>query len=258
MSYNKGRKRNFRLTETPQARRKWALLAGILIASVSLPVTAGADQRSVIRQATEQAIKAQLARVAEAQQWPDYQLQLDSWIPASAEHLPACPQPLGIVGRDSQRLPIGQLKRLVSCESDTVNWRLNVSVKAAIKLPVLVAARGLNRGERLNAGDIRSETRTLQRAETFFARPDQVAGMEVQRRIRPGQMLQSDWLGKPALIEKGNQVVIIAAKDGFAATTKGVALEQGRRGEQIEVQNLTSHKVIRAVVTGLNQVHTQF
>ncbi|MGR5489264.1 flagella basal body P-ring formation protein FlgA, partial [Vibrio alfacsensis] len=39
---------------------------------------------------------------------------------------------------------------------------------------------------------------------------------------------------------------------------KGIALETGGAGEQIEVQNSQSKKVIRAVVSGLNQVHTQF
>ncbi|WP_275426420.1 flagellar basal body P-ring formation chaperone FlgA [Vibrio variabilis] len=60
------------------------------------------------------------------------------------------------------------------------------------------------------------------------------------------------------MVEKGNEVVIIAAKGGFNATTKGVALQTGGEGEQIKVQNSQSKKVIRAVVTGLNQVHTQF
>ena len=89
--------------------------------------------------------------------------------------------------------------------------------------------------------------------------------MLASRRIRSGQILDPRKLESPPLVIKGNQVVITATKDGFTATkdgftasTKGVALEPGTRGEQIDVQNSSSGKVIKAVVTGLNQVQTQF
>ncbi|MCC4224133.1 flagellar basal body P-ring formation protein FlgA [Vibrio campbellii] len=265
MNYKQGRKPRFRFTETIQTKGKGQfpsimLLCGLVLSASSLSVLANeknltADElKAIVGEQFEQ----EVAQVAHSRQWGAYQLDYQIWVPGSANHLPFCDTPLAIAGRDNRPLPVGNLKRAVSCEDVSSPWRINVTIKSAVTLPVLVATSTIGRNESISASNLKTETRTISRQDDFFTKANQAIGLETTRRIRAGQIIAPTNLSSPPLIEKGNEVIIIASKDGFSASTKGVALEQGKKGQQIEVENISSGKVIRAVVTGLNQVHTQF
>ncbi|ELO1777522.1 flagellar basal body P-ring formation protein FlgA [Vibrio fluvialis] len=232
------------------------LMLALLLA---LPVAAQESRSEMqIRHAVQASLDEEIAQLAAQREWPPYQAQWQLWIPGAANHLPECQAPLLVTGRDNQLLPVGHLKRMVRCEEGDTAWRINVTIKASLTLPVVVTQTALARGGRLEPSMMTLEDRTLTRQDDFFTRIDEASGLEVNRRLRAGQILDPTLVSKPPLVIKGNQVVIIAAKDGVNASTKGVALEDGGRGDQIEVQNSASQSVVHAVVTGLNQVHTQF
>ena len=65
-------------------------------------------------------------------------------------------------------------------------------------------------------------------------------------------------LTAPDLIKRGDEVVILAQKDGVSASMKGIALEDGSQGKKIRIQNSISGKEIRARVSGPGQVMTDF
>jgi flagellar basal body P-ring formation protein FlgA len=60
------------------------------------------------------------------------------------------------------------------------------------------------------------------------------------------------------LVEKGSHVVIKVQTAGFAASTKGVALQDGQLGQRIKVQNLSSGTVLEADVVAEATVQTIF
>jgi flagella basal body P-ring formation protein FlgA len=258
---------NFRLSEAlkPQGevmssdiKRLVILLAGWVFGmSFSLANTATMNQ-DLIEQAVTAQLNKELSILASQRHWQQYQAQFTLWVPSSVKHLPLCHSDLVIEGRNHQTIPVGNLKRMVRCDDGSHDWRLNVTVKSVLSLPVVVAQSTLNRDEEISAKELKLETRTLSRATDFLTSVADAAGQRPTRRIRSGQVLDGALLIAPPLVQKGNEVIIIASKDGFNASTKGIALERGSRGDQIEVQNLRSKKVIRAVVSGLNQVHTQF
>ena len=146
----------------------------------------------------------------------------------------------------------------MSCQSNSADWRINVTIKSELGLYVVVTKTGIGRKQALTANGLKLEWRTLTKEQDFLTQIEQASGKMTLRRIRSGQVLDSRQLKSPPLVEKGNQVIISAAKDGFMATTKGLAQEEGALGQQIEVKNISSGKVIKAVVVGLNQVETQF
>ncbi|ELB2120394.1 flagellar basal body P-ring formation chaperone FlgA [Vibrio parahaemolyticus] len=265
MTYKQEWKPNFRFTESKKIRGKtlisstWILLLGILspgqtFANTDQTTFSSEELKAVVAKHFEQEVD----RVAKSNQWGEYQLEYDLWVPGSANHLPKCDAKLVITGRDNQPLPVGNLKRSVSCEELTAPWRINVTIKSSVTLPVVVAATTVGRSEVVTANHLKLETRTISRSDDFYTDPKHAIGLETTRRLRAGQIVDPTNLSAPALIEKGNEIIIIASKDGFSASTKGVALEDGAKGQQIEVENLSSGRVIRAVVTGRNQVHTQF
>lgn len=261
----KTRKASFRLTEAKNRKRnrRSSPHSAVMIALLALlgsPYALGQteSEAQAIERAVRQSLDQELAQMAQFRKWPAYQSQFDIWVPGAAKHLAACEVELEVTGRDNQSMPVGHLKRLVSCDQQTAPWKMNVTIKAALTLPVVVAKNLIRRGETVNITNLQLVSKTLKNETSVFTRLDQAAGKEALRQVRSGQILSPVYIVSPALVEKGNQVVIIAEQDGFQASTKGIALQNGGEGEQIEVQNSSSQKVIRATVTGVNEVHTQF
>lgn len=265
MIYKQGWKPNFRFSESIKNKRKVSTSSTImltLLALTSEQAFANTNDKTLsveeIRSVVATDFEQEVDRVALSNQWGKYKLDFDMWVPGSANHLPECQSPLVITGRDNNTLPVGNLKRSVSCDNIASPWRINVTIKSSLTLPVLVATTTVGRNEVVTAKHIKLETRTISRQDDFYTSPEQAVGLETSRRLRAGQVVNPSNLSAPPLIEKGNEVIVIASKNGFSASTKGVALEDGAKGQQIDVENPSSGKVIRAVVTGLNQVHTQF
>lgn len=263
MIYKKGRKCDFRFTETTFAGRKpqtssIALLLTLTSGLWLAPAHGKTMSEQSLREEVAHTYEQELAQYASINDWGPYQSDYKIWVPGSANHLPQCASELVISGRDHQSVPVGNLKRSVSCEDTDNNWRLNVTIKASLTLDVVVTETAIGRDQTVTAQSLKLEQRTLSRDDRFFTAIADATGLQTQRRIRSGQILNPRLLNAPPLVEKGNQVVIIATKDGFTASTRGVALEDGGKGEQIDVENSRSGKVVRAVVSGLNQVHTQF
>lgn len=265
MTYKKERKANFRLTEVLNSTRNrfvsslsFAIITALLLTTTRVNGAEDLMTAKGIKSQVSEQFSQQVARLAGQRHWQNYQLNAEIRVPSSANHLPECPNPLVISDGDNKALPIGNLKRSVSCQSADVDWRLNVSIKSTLTLNVLIAKSPINRDDSITRDLVTIEQRTLNREQDFYTQFDQVRYKLATRRIRSGQIIDGRKLQTPALVAKGNQVIISAGKDGFSATTKGVALEQGAHGQQIEVRNISSGKVVKAVVTGLNQVATQF
>jgi flagella basal body P-ring formation protein FlgA len=238
---------------------KWII--GLLLGAISLSAFATSHAKMTrldIEHAVRHALDLEIDQLAERHRWGKHDAKLVILVPESAKHLDQCLAPLIISSSDHQTLPVGNLKRSVSCEDSDNDWRINVSIKATLSLPVAIASTTLNRHDTIDARSVRLEDRTLSRATSFVTDLSTLQGKQVTRRMRTGQIIDSKFVSSPPLVEKGNEVVIIAEKEGFNATTKGIALETGASGEQIKVQNSQSKKVIRAVVSGVNQVHTKF
>lgn len=265
MPYNTTRKGHFRFTEAlPTIGNgiasycKWGALITVLLATTGAHCAEQFMSEESMKSAIQQHLNAALETRAEQGKWRNSKLETVIRIPSAVEHLPLCQTPLVITANDNHALPIGNLKRSVSCEDSQNPWRINIAIKASLTLDVVVAKSAINRDEPISRDLVQLETRKLVKQQDFFPQLEQVTNKIAIRRIRAGQILDARKLTSPALVEKGNQVVITATKDGFTASTKGVALEQGQYGEQIEVRNSSSGKIIKAVVVGRNQVQTQF
>ncbi|RSD32944.1 flagellar basal body P-ring formation chaperone FlgA [Vibrio pectenicida] len=265
MAYIEKRKGHFRITEAYTNGGKMIIsplirafgLVALLLANTVLANENSPTYQAIV-QVVEQDFKNQVKRQANARHWGMHSLDFQVRVPASANHLPPCPEPLTVTGSDNKALPVGTLKRSVSCLSTTVDWRINITIKAELGLNLVVTNTGIRRQQTIAAKDLKLEWRTLSREQDFLTQVSEATGKLALRRIRSGQILNPQQLESPPLVEKGNQVIVTASKNGFTATTKGVALEQGTLGQQIDIKNLSSEKEIKAIVTGLNQVETQF
>lgn len=128
----------------------------------------------------------------------------------------------------------GKLPLVVSCP-DNGNWQYRLSIKVNFTLPVLVAARDVNRGERL------SQLRTDEVAFTsvkpgFLQETDKLNGYVASRKISSGTVINQDLLKKAGVLRRGQPVNIVVQSDTVLLSTTGIAMENGYIDDVIRVQ----------------------
>ncbi|PWI33000.1 flagella basal body P-ring formation protein FlgA [Vibrio albus] len=261
MSYNTGRKGNFRTSEAERKDRKFILhllISALLFLMGSSAAKAESARKNELEMHLNQSVRQEIATYAALHDWTRYTPQITLRIPSSVEHLPACPQPLRITSRDYNQQPIGNLKRQVSCNAPEQQWQLSIRVTVSITLPVAVAKTTINRETKISSEMLKMESMTFRQPKDFVTRFQSLLGKRAKRRIRSGQIVSPSYLEQNWLIEKGDEVIITASKNGMQASTKGIAMENGARNEQISVKNASSGTIIRATVTERGKVETNF
>ena len=154
-------------------------------------------------------------------------------------------------GRTSLALLIrvdDQIVRNLTLQAEVDGWR---------ELPV--AARPLERGEVITGTDLANERRNLAQIQ---GSPILTAGDAVGKRarsaIRQGSTLAANQLEKVMVVAAGQQVTILLENESLQLTTLGQAKGPGAPGDLIQVQNLTSQKVIPARVVNAQTVRVDF
>jgi len=265
IGYKEEGKRNFR--PFTHKRKSGNRQSGTLLAlwatvcmfpSVTLADSGNKQDASELVAWTQAQIAQEIAGYASRQQWSDYHTEISISVPASVDHLPACDTALYISAADQQSLPVGYLRRQLECQSGPQPWKLNITAQVSIRLPVIVSATHIRRDTRLTAAMLKSQVLTLSRNEAFATRPEQLIGQRTLRRVRSGQIINPLQLQPLWLVEEGDAVVIVASKNGLEASMKGEALQNGVKGEQVSVRNISSGKVIQALVTERGKVETIF
>lgn len=142
----------------------------------------------------------------------------------------------------------------VSCSGERP-WRMFVSTSLTIKGNALVAARALGRGDRIGSGMIRVEPVVVNalRRQAIGSRKELI-GLEMKRPVRSGTVFTPDLVISPDAVSRGDHVVIIARSGTFQVKSRGKALADGRIGDQVLIENLSSQRRIRAMITGPGEV----
>jgi flagella basal body P-ring formation protein FlgA len=133
--------------------------------------------------------------------------------------------------------------------------RLDLAGTAEAEAEVPVAARPLDAGTILERRDIDLAwipERQLQ-PDTVLTTVDLV-GREADRRLMPGRPVRAGEVRPPRLVRRGDLVTIVYAQDGLELRARGRALEDGAMGDAVRLQNVDSHREIRATVVDVKQV----
>ncbi|MGH7069739.1 MAG: flagellar basal body P-ring formation chaperone FlgA [Acetobacteraceae bacterium] len=126
-----------------------------------------------------------------------------------------------------------------------------VSGRAERTVAILVARHVLMPGEILTVQDVRLASVPAARLVGQVAGSEnQAVGMELHRAIAAGDPLPLSDLSPPALVERGQRVLILLEAPGLALTEQGKALEAGAANTSIRVLNPLSHAVLEATVNG--------
>ncbi len=158
----------------------------------------------------------------------------------AAVQLPLCTQAL-------KGSPVSAATIEVSCPD---SWRLFVPVKIQQLQPVLVLAVSASAGQPLMMDQLRVETRDAGRlGGTPLTDPQQAIGKTLRRPMRAGMLLSVGDLRSADAVLRGEPVTIVSGVGGLQVRVAGKALGNAAVGEAVAVENVSSRRVVRGMVT---------
>lgn len=150
--------------------------------------------------------------------------------------------------------PRPRMSVLVRCTAGT-GWSVRVPVRLQIFRDVLVTTRPLQRGDGVQPGDVRTESRDITRlGYGYMDSLDQVAGRTLARPLPPGSVLTPSALGGRQMVRAGDHVQVVAELGGIEVRANGIALGSGDNGARLRVKNETSGRVVDAMVRAPGEV----
>ncbi|MGR8932399.1 MAG: flagellar basal body P-ring formation chaperone FlgA [Gammaproteobacteria bacterium] len=183
----------------------------------------------------------------EASLLPDGQYQISSAQIDDRLQLPACDEGLEIFAQSGEIKP-GRNTVGIHCASGN-NWTIYSTVQVKSFKEVLILRKQLNRNDRISPDHITTEVRDVALLQQgFVADPQDIINKQATRSLAVGTVLNRTHYAEPTLIKRGDQISIESGRNGFLITSKGVALMNGAKGEQINVKNISSRRVIQATV----------
>jgi len=124
---------------------------------------------------------------------------------------------------------------------------------------VVLAAKPLGKFQPIHADDILIKKMNLARVPSnAIASGEQVLGRRATRNIAANSILRNDQVEMPPVIKRGDVVQVIAESEILKVTAKGLAKENGVKGDRIQVMNLGSKKIIYALVVDGQTVQVEF
>ncbi len=123
------------------------------------------------------------------------------------------------------------------------------------KIPVVVLRRPVLNKAILTEKDVTIALKPLSRLpqDAIFDKSS-VIGKEVRMSLEAGTVLRYSQIEVPVVIKKNQIVYIVARGRNFVVKAKGIALQDGRKGEIIKVKNLSSKKVLWGKVISSKEV----
>lgn len=145
----------------------------------------------------------------------------------------------------------------VSC--DTPSWTIYVPVRLHLWVDAIVAATNLPPNTKLTSAEL-----THGKVDAFAANAGvmtdihQVAGKILRVGLVAGSPVSSAQLDLPIAVHRGQKVMLTLTDPEMTIKATALALEDGRVGDSISVQNTESQKTLRATVARDGGVEINF
>ena len=144
----------------------------------------------------------------------------------------------------------------ITCSRKVKPYTINVPVSVTIYRASTIAAVNIPKGAVISQ-DMIEDTYVNESTNTAAAITDRsmVVGSKARKDIKAGEQIRiSDF----CLISKGDVVAIEANSKNLSIKAQGIALEEGKLNDQIQVRNSKSGKIIYGVVRGPGLVEVIF
>jgi flagella basal body P-ring formation protein FlgA len=200
-----------------------------------------------IRQAAEQFVRAQMPPGEQS-------IVVHAGALDSRLRLTRCEAPLQAAMLPGARLQ-PNMSIAVGCDSGA-HWTLYVPVSIESRIHVWALRQPENAGVRLTTAQLVPETRLVSGVAAGYVTNLALLSRSTLRHPMPaGAVLHASDLLADFMVRQGQQVTLIAAIGGIEVRATGVALQDGRYGELIRVQNPASKKVVQGTVGDAHVVY---
>ncbi|MBT4502181.1 MAG: flagellar basal body P-ring formation protein FlgA [Gemmatimonadetes bacterium] len=120
---------------------------------------------------------------------------------------------------------------------------------------VLVADIGLRRGEELaSEAVVLAERDITKNRDGFFTDPSELEELRMRRAIRPGNVLTRRHVEPVPVVQRGEEITLLAGSAHLQISLPGEAMQDGGIGERIRVRNPASGKVLYGEVVDSKNV----
>ncbi|WP_445371565.1 flagellar basal body P-ring formation chaperone FlgA [Methylomonas sp. HW2-6] len=171
--------------------------------------------------------------------------------------LPVCEQALQVFAQTGEIKP-GRNTVGVRCYGDK-GWTIYSTVLLKSFKDVLVLNKSMQRNDIIRAEHLAVETRDAgMLPQGYLADMSDVLDKQAARNIPAGSVLNRQHVADPTVVRRGERVNIESSKAGVVISAMGAAMGDGAKGQKISVRNLSSNRVIQAVVVNAGQVSVNF
>ena len=144
----------------------------------------------------------------------------------------------------------------VRCTGEN-SWKVYLTASIRMFKQIAVASKHISRGKRIADDDIRYEQQEVSAlTRGYFTDNEMLIGKIAKNTIINNTVIDPSLLTEPKLVKRGNSVTIIATHGPVSVSMHGKAMSDGRLGETIRIRNMTSQKIVHALVTGPNLAKT--
>lgn len=168
--------------------------------------------------------------------------------PDSRLKLSVCEHPPKLTILNEPALLSGSISVAVSC-NQPVKWQVSVPCKITTYAVAAVLSQPLEKSQVISAQDyllVEADITHLKQGPLRTA--TSVLGKIAQRALAKGTVLTQSMVANPVLIRRGDHITLIIQDPALEIRVIGEALSDGHLGKTIRVKNLSSNRVINAVV----------
>lgn len=157
------------------------------------------------------------------------------------EALPPCDAPEAFLPPGAK--PWGRVSVGVRCQTERP-WTRFVQAHVSVEGSYFVAARAIETGRPLGAGDVTERTGDLTRLpRSVITSAAELVGVVAANRIGPGAPLRRESVRGVTVIQQGQAVKLVAQGAGFVVSTEGKALSGAKVGAVVQAKTLDGRLV---------------
>lgn len=170
----------------------------------------------------------------------------DLVVPPGAFELRARPRLTSACAEPCRRVGLGSIPVVVEAWVDGRLYRsVSLTVRLSLMREVVVANYPLPRHTLVKATDVRLERRDIGLLpHQPLQDPALVVGRRTTRMLAMGDIVLSDAVELPPLIQKGDVVSLVVETPSLLVTAKGIAQEGGKAGQLVRVKNTASGREV--------------
>lgn len=121
--------------------------------------------------------------------------------------------------------------------------------KYYVKVMAFVPAETIEKGKIITADMLKEiNVRENRIKENVVAEKDKLVGLQAKKTLKEGKLIVEREVGQPLVVRKGDVVTAVYRSKGLQITSKAEALEDGAKGQRIDLANTKSGKKFNAKV----------